>query len=54
MAGPQTPQDLRRKAASHGVPTKSNAVDFILLISPDASVWKVTVDNTGALIRTKQ
>jgi hypothetical protein len=33
--------------------SKDEAVDGILLQSPDGSVWKVTVDNAGSLVTTQ-
>jgi hypothetical protein len=52
MPGPQTRQDHNRKAASLGIPTKLNPVDYIILIAPNGDKYKVTVDNTGTLQTT--
>ena len=39
--------------AFHRVLSIETASPFVLLVSPDQSVWRVTVDNAGALHTTK-
>jgi hypothetical protein len=36
-----------------GAVSKEEAVDGILLQSPDGSVWRLSVDNTGAVTTTQ-